>query len=152
MWYDHHALAALTEDIIMHDRLNLMQRDDNGINDNFNMQSSFQLKLSETIKQNKTFRVVVRLYEPDMFASKLSFRGNTAALNSLRSQQAPAGTTMNSVSPDPAPNKLVVNEVMELKQFNTKDMQCLTRVTDVQSWNNVLHSRCLVCGVYTVSW
>jgi hypothetical protein len=41
---------------------------------------------------------------------------------------------------------------MELKQLNAKDIKCLTRVTDIQRWYNVLHSLSLVCGVYTVQW
>jgi hypothetical protein len=72
-------LAALKDILITQDRFKLMRRDGNGVDDNCNMQSSFPLKLSETMKQNKYFCVAVRLYKSDMLASTLSFCGNLAS-------------------------------------------------------------------------
>jgi hypothetical protein len=109
--------------------------------------------LETTIGSNNTFRVAVRLYGPEMSMLKLNFCWNMAAPNALR---YPAGTIAAAAallpSPPPAPNKVHVNPIMETKRFTAQDIPRLSRRTDIQQWNNVLHSRALICGVYTVPW
>jgi hypothetical protein len=129
-----------------------MRRGDNGSDDNCNIQGTFQRCHSDTMKLNMTFRVDVCIFGPDMLTCKMSFRGNMAAPNSMWFSQRtpPTGAVRDPRSPPPAPNKLKVNEVMKLKQFNAKDIQCLNRVSDIQCWYNVLHFHGRVCGVCTV--
>jgi hypothetical protein len=59
--YDHRALLALKLLLLTHARFKLMRRADNGVDDNCNRQSTFKLKMTETIGQGNTFCVAVRL-------------------------------------------------------------------------------------------
>jgi hypothetical protein len=59
--YDHCALPALKLLLLTHARFELMRRADNGVDDNCNRQTTFKLKMTETIGQGKTFCVAVRL-------------------------------------------------------------------------------------------
>jgi hypothetical protein len=157
--YDHRALLTLKLLLLTQARFKLMRRADNGVNDNCNRQTTFKLKMTETISQGKTFCVTVRLYEPDMVANQLSFRGAmpkaapTSSLFPSAGQppcpQAPSPATR---SIPPAPNKVHVNEVLETKRFTTPDIPSLSSTADIQWWYNVLHSRALVCGINTPRW
>jgi hypothetical protein len=84
---------------------------------------------------------------------ELNFHRNMAAPNALR---YPASTVAAAAallpSPPPAPSKVHVNPTMETKRFTAQDIPSLYRRTDIQRWYNVLHSRALICGVYTVPW
>jgi hypothetical protein len=131
----------------------MIRRDDNAEDDNCSRGTAFRRFLETTIGSNETFRVAVRLYSPDMSMLKLNFRRNMTAPNALR---YPAGTVAaasdSMPSPPPPPNKVHVNPNMETKRFTAQDIPSLHRRTDIQRWYNVLHSRALICGVYTVPW
>jgi hypothetical protein len=154
--YDHRTLPALKLLLLTHARFKLIRRADNGVDDNCNRQTTFKLKMTETIGQGKTCCVAVRLYEPDMVANQLSFRGAMpkAVLTSSLSPAAGQPPSPEAPSPamrsiPPAPNKVHVNEVLETKRFTTPDIPSLSNTVDIQQWYNVLHSRALVCGIYT---
>jgi hypothetical protein len=72
--YDHRALPALKLLLLTHARFKLFRRRDNGVDDNCNRQSTFKLKMQETIDTGSCFCVAVRLYGHDMLANQLSFR------------------------------------------------------------------------------
>jgi hypothetical protein len=61
---------------------------------------------------------------------------------------APTGPTPAASLPLPAPNKLEVNETLDLKFFCVKDIQSLTKISNIQRWYNGLHSKGRVCGIY----
>jgi hypothetical protein len=130
----------LIDPLIKQDRFRIMRRDDNGVDDNCTRHSAFRRLLMNTIKNNKTFRVMVRLYATDMDNHKLLPRGSMTAPNSLHFQQtgspvspvSPSASAPATLSPPPAPNKLEVNEHTELKQFSTKDIHSL-------SWVQYIH-------------
>jgi hypothetical protein len=157
--YDHRALPALKLLLLTHSRFKLFRRRDNGVDDNCNRQSTFKLKLQETIDTGSCFCVAVRLYEHDMLANQLSFRGvmpvNTPP-STLFPLAGPTASPVVLVSADrptlPAPNKVHVHETLETKRFTTPDIPSLSSLADLQRWYNVLHSRGLVCGVYTPPW
>jgi hypothetical protein len=65
---------------------------------------------------------------------------------------ATAGTAPMASLPLPAPNKLDITETLDLKFFNVKDIQSLTKIVDIQRWHNGLHSKGRVCGIYTSHW
>jgi hypothetical protein len=152
--YDHRALPALKLLLLTHARFKLMRRADNGVDDNCNRQTTFKLKMTETIGQGKTFCVAVRLYESDMVANQLSFRGAMPKAVLTSSLFPAAGQPPSPEAPSPAmrsippaPNKVHVNEVLETKRFTTPDIPSLSNNADIQRWYNVLHSRALVCGL-----
>jgi hypothetical protein len=61
-----------------------------------------------------------------------------------------AGTTPVTQHPPPAPKKLnKLNNTMELKFFNAKDVHNLSKIADMQRWYNYLHSKGPVYGVFT---
>jgi hypothetical protein len=149
-------LPALKLLLLTHTRFKLMCRTDNGVDDNCNNETTFKLNMTETIGQGKIFCVAARLYEPNMVENQLSFRGAmpkavlTASLFPSAGQppipEAPSPATR---SIPPAPNKVHVNEVLETKLFTTPDIPSLSNTADIQRWYNILHSRTLVCGIYT---
>jgi hypothetical protein len=115
--------------------------------------------MTETSSQGKTFFVAVRLYEPDMVANQLSFRGampkaapTSSLFPSAGQPPSPKASSPATRSIPPAPNKVHVNEVLETKRFTTPDIPSLSNTADIQRWYNVLHSRALVCGIYTHPW
>jgi hypothetical protein len=73
--YDHRALPALKLLLLTHARFKLFRRRENGVDDNCNRQSTFKLKMQATLDTGSCFCVAVRLYEYDMLANQLSFRG-----------------------------------------------------------------------------
>jgi hypothetical protein len=157
--YDHRALPALKLLLSTHARFKLMRRADNGVDDSCNRQTTFKLKMTETIGQGKTFFVAVRLYDPDMVANQLSFRGAmpkavlaSSLFPSASQPPSPEPPSPATRSIPPAPNKVHVHEVLGTKIFTTPDIPSLSNTADIQRWYNVLHSRALVCGIYTPPW
>jgi hypothetical protein len=73
--YDHRALPALKLLLLTHARFKLFRRRENGVDDNCNRQGTFKLKMQDTIDTGSCFCVAVRLYEHDMLANQLYFRG-----------------------------------------------------------------------------
>jgi hypothetical protein len=101
--YDHRALPALKLLLLTHARFKLFRRRDNGVDDNCNRQSTFKLKMQDTIDTGSSFCVAVRLYEHDMLANQLSFRG-VMPVATLPSTLFPlAGKTASPVIPGSAP-------------------------------------------------
>jgi hypothetical protein len=131
--YDHPHTEKIADILIKNDKFQVIRRDDNAEDDNCSRGTAFRRFLETTIGSNKTFRVTVRLYIPDMSMLKLNFRRNMAAPNALR---YPAGTVAAATaplpSPPPAPNKVHVNPNMETKRFTAQDIPSLHRRTDIQ--------------------
>jgi hypothetical protein len=86
----------------------------------------------------------LRLHPRDDMAGTTQFKllPPVGVLTSLKSEY----------TPPPAPNKLEINDTMELKLFTAKDIPGLSRLTNIQRWYNALHSKGRVCGVYTTPW
>jgi hypothetical protein len=157
--YDHPALPALKLLLLTHARFKLMRRADNSVDDNCNRQTTFKLKMTETIGQGKILCIAVRLYEPDMVANQLSFHGampkavlTSSLFPSAGRPPSPEAPSPATRSIPPAPTKVHVNEVLGTKRFTTPDIPSLSNTADIQRWYTVLHSRALVCGIYTCRW
>jgi hypothetical protein len=118
--YDHRALPALKLLLLTHAHFKLFRIRDNGVDDNCNRQSTFKLKMQDTIDTGSSFCVAVRLYKHDMLANQLFFRGVMPVANPPPSTLSPlAGQTSSPVVPVsadcptlPAPNKVHVHEAL----------------------------------------
>jgi hypothetical protein len=151
--YDHWALDALTDALLVQDKFRILRHDGTGEQENCNHQSQFKQRLTTSVTANKTFCVAIHLHAAVMESLRLEPRENLTVPSRLFPQAtAPAGPTPAASLPLPSPNKLDVNETLHLKFFSVKDIQSLTKISDIQRWYNGLHSKGRVCGIYTSPW
>jgi hypothetical protein len=88
-----------------------------------------------------------------MASLRLDPRANLTVLSRLFQQATATVGSAPAISlPPPAPKKLDINDTLELKFFNSKDIQSLTKIVDIHRWYNGLHSKGHVCGIYTPHW
>jgi hypothetical protein len=148
--YDHRALVAL---LLVQDKFRILRHDGTGEQENCNRQSAFKQRLTTSVAANKTFYVAIHLHDAVMDSLRLDPQENLTVLSRLFPQAtASAGPTPAASLPLPTPNKLDINETLDLKFFSVKDIQSLTKISDIQRWHNGLHSKGRVCGIYTSPW
>jgi hypothetical protein len=151
--YDHRALVALTDVLLVQDKFRILRHDGTGEQENCNHQSAFKQRLTTSVAANKTFCIAIHLHDAVMDSLRLDPRENLTVPSRLFPQAtATAGPTPAALLPLPAPNKLDINETLDLKFFSVKDIQSLTKISDIQRWYNGLHSKGRVCGIYTSPW
>jgi hypothetical protein len=117
--------------------------------------------MTTVIGTNSTFPVAIRLAGEHMPDLGLKYREHLQSPNQFGLLSGPATATPTHVgtqvphqhnAPVPVPNKLDINDIMDLIVFTPKAIQGLSRTPYIQRWYNVLHSRGRVWGVYTVPW
>jgi hypothetical protein len=150
--YDHPLWDKISDVLVRDEKFQVIQCDNDAEDDSCSRSTAFRRFLETTVSANKTFRVAVRLCGLDMQTLKLNFRHYMAAPNALQFPAGTAAAAVATLAPPTAPNKVRVNEFMETKRFATQGIPSFSRTTDIQRWYNVLHSRALICGVYTVLW
>jgi hypothetical protein len=151
--YDHWALVALIDVLLVQDKFRILRHDGTGEQENCNRQSEFKQRLTTSVAANKTFCVAIHLHEAVMDSLRLDPRENLTVPSRLFPQAtSTAGPAPAASLPLPAPNNLDINETMDLKFFSVKDIQSLTKIADIQRWYNGLHSKGRACGIYTYTW
>jgi hypothetical protein len=151
--YDHRALVALADVLLVQDKFRILRHDGTGEQENYNRQSAFKQWLTTSVAANKTFCVAIHLHDAVMDSLRLDPRENLTVPSRLFPQATSTACPTPAASlPLPDPNKLDINETLDLKFFIVKYIQSLTKIADIQRWYNGLHSKGRVCGIYTSPW
>jgi hypothetical protein len=151
--YDHPDLLALTDVLLVQDKFRILRHGGTGEQENCNHQSAYKQRLAAYVAANKTLCVALHLHNGFMASLRLDPRANLHVPSRLFPQAtATAGTAPPMSLTPPAPKKLDINDTLELKFFNAKDIQSLTKIVDIQRWYNGLHSKGRVCCIYTSPW
>jgi hypothetical protein len=140
--YGHRALVALTDVLLVQDKFRILRHDGTGEQENCNRRSAFNQRLTTSVAANKTFCVAIHLHDAVMDSLRLDPRENLTVPSRLFPHAtATAGPTPAASLPLPSPNKLDINETLDLKFFSVKDIQSLTKISNIQRWYNGLHSK-----------
>jgi hypothetical protein len=102
--------------------------------------------MENVIKTNTMFRIALKFQSADVVSLGLPPRDSLATASRF-STPAPTVTLSHpvpvpeSTPPPAAPNKLHINAVMDLKNFNTKSVPALAKTQNIQHWYNALQFR-----------
>jgi hypothetical protein len=152
--FDHPALAAITDALLVQDKFRLVRQHDEmnaAPPENCNRQSAFKRMLTTSIAAHCTFKIGVQLFGTVLSSLCLSQRAQVPRTVLGLPPLAMAGMAPITPLPLPAPNKVSIKEDMDLKHFQAKDIPSLTRVADIKWWYNGLHSKGRVCGGFRSS-
>jgi hypothetical protein len=74
--YDHRALDALTDALLVQDKFRILRHNGAGVQDNCNRQSQFKQRLTTSVAANKTFCVEIHLHSPVIESLRLEPKKN----------------------------------------------------------------------------